>query len=151
MIHFGRRDRTLMIMLSLSVALVGGLWALDLAGYNLSVAVGVGFIALGGLAVEATTIMVVYMDFRMRERAPANRTELVDAVQGWRIDAASARVDDCHHRVREVIADLYLRWLGRGCHAPDCITDGWWYGNHRYILFISRSALQMDLLLTVLY
>nr|VFJ44472.1 MAG: Cu(I)/Ag(I) efflux system membrane protein CusA/SilA [Candidatus Kentron sp. DK] len=81
MLHFGRLDRTLMIMLSLPVALVGGMWALDLAGYNLSVAVGVGFIALGGLTVEAATIMMVYLDLRVREKNPATADELSEAVQ----------------------------------------------------------------------
>ncbi|MCB1742517.1 MAG: efflux RND transporter permease subunit, partial [Gammaproteobacteria bacterium] len=46
MLHFGRLDRTLIIMLSLPFGLIGGLWAIHLAGYNLSVAVAVGFIAL---------------------------------------------------------------------------------------------------------
>ena len=81
MLHFGRLDRTLMIMLSLPVALVGGMWALDLAGYNLSVAVGVGFIALGGLTVEAATIMMVYLDLRVREKNPATADELSEAVR----------------------------------------------------------------------
>ena len=81
MIHFGRLDRTLIIMLSLPVALVGGMWALFLTGYNLSVAVGVGFIALGGLTVEAATIMVVYIDLRVREKNPASARELSEAVR----------------------------------------------------------------------
>lgn len=81
MIHFGRLDRTLMVMLSLPVALVGGMWALYLADYNLSVAAGVGFIALGGLAVETATIMMVYIDLRAREKAPMDALELLDAVR----------------------------------------------------------------------
>ena len=44
MLHFGKLDRTLIIMMSLPFGLVGGLWAVYLAGYNMSVAVGVGFI-----------------------------------------------------------------------------------------------------------
>ena len=42
MLHFGRLDRTLIIMASLPFGLIGGLWAVWLAGYNLSVAVAVG-------------------------------------------------------------------------------------------------------------
>ena len=62
MLHFGRFDRTAMIMLSLPFGLIGGLWAVYLAGYNMSVAVAVGFIALGGIAVETAVVMLLYMD-----------------------------------------------------------------------------------------
>lgn len=79
-LYFGRMDRTLMVMLSLPVAVVGGMWAVYLADYNLSVAVGVGFIALGGLAVETATIMMVYIDLRVRETQPTNTSELSNAV-----------------------------------------------------------------------
>ncbi len=80
MIYFGRTDRTLMVMLSLPVAMVGGMWAIYLADYNLSVAAGVGFIALGGLAVETATIMMVYIDLRVRETKPTNKEQLSDAI-----------------------------------------------------------------------
>lgn len=79
-IYFGRMDRTLMVMLSLPVAVVGGMWAVYFAQYNLSVAVGVGFIALGGLAVETATIMVVYIDLRVRELQPTSVSDLSRAV-----------------------------------------------------------------------
>ena len=88
MIHFGRMDRTLMVMLSLPVALVGGMWVLYLADYHLSVAAGVGFIALGGLAVETATIMMVYIDLRVRERNPMDAVQLGEAVR----EGASMRV-----------------------------------------------------------
>ena len=80
MVYFGRVDRTAMVMLSLPVALVGGMWALYLVDYNLSVAAGVGFIALGGLAVETAAIMMVYIDLRVREINPGNIAELRQAV-----------------------------------------------------------------------
>lgn len=80
MVYFGRTDRTLMVMLSLPVAMVGGMWAIYLANYNLSVAAGVGFIALGGLAVETATIMMVYIDLRVRETKPATKKQLSEAV-----------------------------------------------------------------------
>ncbi len=76
MLHFGRLDRTAMIMLSLPFALIGGLWAVWLAGYNLSVAVAVGFIALGGVAAETAVVMVMYIDNHVREDKPANLEEL---------------------------------------------------------------------------
>lgn len=76
MLHFGRLDRTAIIMLSLPFALIGGLWAVWLAGYNLSVAVAVGFIALGGVAAETAVVMVMYLDNHVREDKPANREEI---------------------------------------------------------------------------
>ena len=76
MLHFGRLDRTAIIMLSLPFALIGGLWAVWLAGYNLSVAVAVGFIALGGVAAETAVVMVMYLDNHVREDKPANQVDL---------------------------------------------------------------------------
>jgi Cu(I)/Ag(I) efflux system membrane protein CusA/SilA len=80
MIYFGRVDRTAMVMLSLPIALVGGMWAIYLADYNLSVAAGVGFIALGGLAVETAAIMMVYIDLQVKEKNPQNLLQLRQAV-----------------------------------------------------------------------
>jgi Cu(I)/Ag(I) efflux system membrane protein CusA/SilA len=80
MFHFGRLDRTLMIMLSLPFGLVGGLWAVWLAGYNLSVAVAVGFIALAGIAAETAVVMLLYIDAEVREHRPMDRQALTEAV-----------------------------------------------------------------------
>jgi Cu(I)/Ag(I) efflux system membrane protein CusA/SilA len=49
-------------MLSVPFALTGGLWLMDFLGYNMSVAVGVGFIALAGVAAETGVVMLVYLD-----------------------------------------------------------------------------------------
>ena len=80
MLHFGRFDRTVIIMLSLPFGLIGGLWAVYLAGYNMSVAVAVGFIALGGIAVETAVVMLLYIDLQVREHPPRTRAELFDAI-----------------------------------------------------------------------
>lgn len=79
-LHFGRLDRTVIIMLSLPFGLIGGLWIVWLAGYNLSVAVAVGFIALGGIAIETAIIMLLYIDAQVREVAPQTREQLRDAI-----------------------------------------------------------------------
>ena len=88
MLHFGRLDRTLIIMLSLPFGLIGGLWAVYLAGYNLSVAVAVGFIALGGIAVETAVVMLLYIDQQVRNHPPATRSDLLQAI----MDGAVMRV-----------------------------------------------------------
>ncbi len=80
MLHFGRLDRTLMIMLSLPFGLVGGVWAVYLAGYYFSVAVGVGFIALAGIAVETGVVMLLYIDHQVTLTQPGDRKELLDAI-----------------------------------------------------------------------
>lgn len=80
MFHFGRLDRTIIIMLSLPFGLIGGLWVVWLAGYNLSVAVAVGFIALGGIAIETAIIMLLYIDAQVREVTPQTREQLRDAI-----------------------------------------------------------------------
>jgi Cu(I)/Ag(I) efflux system membrane protein CusA/SilA len=61
-LHFRNLAETLIVMGALPFALVGGVWLLYFAGYNLSVAVGVGFIALAGLAAETGVVMLVYLD-----------------------------------------------------------------------------------------
>ena len=80
LLHFGRLDRTLMVMLSLPFGLAGGVWTLYLANYNFSVAVAVGFIALAGIAVETAVIMLIYLDQQVRAHPPRNLAELFDAV-----------------------------------------------------------------------
>ena len=81
MLHFGRLDRSLIVMLSLPFALIGGMWALYLAGYNFSVAVGVGFIATGGIAAETVVVMLIYIDQQVRHHPPKSLAELSDAIQ----------------------------------------------------------------------
>lgn len=79
-LHFGRWDRTALIMLAVPFGLIGGIWGVYLAGYNLSVAVAVGFIALAGIAVETAIIMLIYIDQQVREHPPTNYKELLEAV-----------------------------------------------------------------------
>ena len=110
MIHFGRLDRTLMVMLSLPFGLIGGVWALYLAGYNFSVAVGVGFIGLGGIAAETAVVMLLYIDHQMRQHPPENRKELFDAV----VHGAVLRVRPKLMTVLTILVGL----------APIFITEG---------------------------
>ncbi|MDE2000101.1 MAG: efflux RND transporter permease subunit, partial [Burkholderiales bacterium] len=65
---FRRFDDALLIMATLPFALVGGVWFLYLAGYNLSVATGVGFIALAGVSAEFGVVMLLYLKQATAER-----------------------------------------------------------------------------------
>jgi len=61
-LNFRRVTETLIVMLSVPFALVGGLWLMWWLGFNLSVAVAVGFIALAGVAAETGVVMLIYLD-----------------------------------------------------------------------------------------
>jgi Cu(I)/Ag(I) efflux system membrane protein CusA/SilA len=61
-LNFRRLTETLIVMLSVPFALVGGVWLMWILGYNLSVAVAVGFIALAGVAAETGVVMLIYLD-----------------------------------------------------------------------------------------
>jgi Cu(I)/Ag(I) efflux system membrane protein CusA/SilA len=66
---------TLIVMLSLPFSLVGGLWLMWWLGFNLSVAVAVGFIALAGVAAETGVVMLIYLDHALTERRRLARQE----------------------------------------------------------------------------
>ncbi|MEQ1837193.1 MAG: CusA/CzcA family heavy metal efflux RND transporter, partial [Candidatus Nitrotoga sp.] len=61
-LNFRRITETLIVMLSVPFALIGGVWLMWLLNYNMSVAVTVGFIALAGVAAETGVVMLIYLD-----------------------------------------------------------------------------------------
>ena len=61
-LNFKRLTETLIVMLSMPMALVGGVWLMWFMGYNMSVAVAVGFLALAGVAAETGVVMLIYLD-----------------------------------------------------------------------------------------
>jgi Cu(I)/Ag(I) efflux system membrane protein CusA/SilA len=84
-LNFGTVTETAIVMLSLPFALVGGVWAMWLLHYNLSIAVAVGFIALAGVAAETGVVMLLYLDqawenITLEGRRPT-RAELVGAIE----------------------------------------------------------------------
>ncbi|MBS0232513.1 MAG: efflux RND transporter permease subunit [Proteobacteria bacterium] len=87
-LNFQRLTETLIVMLSLPFALVGGFWLMWWLGFNLSVAVAVGFIALAGVAAETGVVMLIYLDNavgevkaeRAREGRPYVRADLYEAI-----------------------------------------------------------------------
>lgn len=74
-LNFRRLTETLIVMLSVPFALVGGVWLMWLLGYNLSVAVAVGFIALAGVAAETGVVMLIYLDHAWEEIKVRRRAE----------------------------------------------------------------------------
>ncbi|HEX8988181.1 MAG TPA: efflux RND transporter permease subunit [Rhodocyclaceae bacterium] len=74
-LNFRRLTETLIVMLSVPFALVGGVWLMWVLGYNLSVAVAVGFIALAGVAAETGVVMLIYLDAAWEEIKARRRAE----------------------------------------------------------------------------
>ncbi len=84
--NFKNITESLIVMLSVPFALTGGLWLMYLLGYNMSVAVGVGFIALAGVAAETGVIMLVYLGlsyqkFKDKHGEKFNRAHLNEAIE----------------------------------------------------------------------
>lgn len=68
-LNFRSVTESAIVMLSLPFSLVGGVWFMWILGYNMSVAVAIGFIALAGVAAETGVIMLIYLDHSYRDRA----------------------------------------------------------------------------------
>lgn len=74
-LNFKALTETLIVMLSLPFALVGGIWMMWWLGFNASVAVAVGFIALAGVAAETGVIMLIYLDQALRDEKAKSKAE----------------------------------------------------------------------------
>jgi Cu(I)/Ag(I) efflux system membrane protein CusA/SilA len=117
-INFRNMAEVLIILGTLPMALIGGIWLLYLLDYNLSVAVGVGFIALAGVAVEIGVVMLVYLKQAWREQRrkaqmenrPIDRDDLDRAV----VNGALRRVRPIMMTVAAIIAGLLPIMLGSG-------------------------------------
>lgn len=100
---FGRVDEALLIMATLPFALTGGVWLLYLMGFNLSVATGVGFIALAGVAAEFGVIMLVYLKNAWAAHPEANQpSSLLAAIR----EGAVLRVRPKAMTVAVIVAGL---------------------------------------------
>ena len=117
-INFRRFAEVAIIMGTLPMALAGGAWLLYLLGYEVSVAVGVGFIALAGVAVEIGVVMLVYLNQAMQraeEHAEsAGRALTKDDVRHAVIEGALMRVRPIMMTVATIIFGLLPIMLGSG-------------------------------------
>ena len=96
-LNFQSLTETLIVLLSLPFALVGGLWLMWWMGFNLSVAVAVGFIALAGVAAETGVIMLIYLNHALADRRKLADAEARDFT---RADLTAAIMDGAVERVR---------------------------------------------------
>ena len=114
-VNFGRIGETMIVMLSLPFSLIGGVVILSLLGFNWSVATGVGFIALAGVAAEIGVIMLLYLGTAWnRRRAEAATPEsLRQAI----IEGAALRVRPIVMTVTAIIGGLLPIFWGHGAGA----------------------------------
>ena len=115
--NFKSVGETLIVMASLPFALVGGIWLISALGYNWSVAVAIGFIALAGVAAETGVVMLIYLDHAWKARQerglqPTTR-DLYDAV----VEGAVERVRPKMMTVTAIMAGLLPILWGNGTGA----------------------------------
>jgi Cu(I)/Ag(I) efflux system membrane protein CusA/SilA len=117
-LNFRRFTETFIVILSVPFSLVGGVWLLWLLDYNLSVAVGVGFIALAGVAAETGVVMLIYLDHAWedmgRKRAAAGEKPSVADLYAAVMEGAVERVRPKMMTVAAIIAGLLPIMWGSG-------------------------------------
>jgi Cu(I)/Ag(I) efflux system membrane protein CusA/SilA len=104
-IHFNNIIEVLIVMASLPFALLGGFWLIYLLGYNMSVAVGVGFIALAGLSTETGIVMLVYLDEVFKRKKEEKRLNTA-------ADLHASIVEGAVERVRPLIMTVATTLIG---------------------------------------
>jgi Cu(I)/Ag(I) efflux system membrane protein CusA/SilA len=119
--NFHSVGETLIVMASLPFALVGGIWFLWALGYNWSVAVAIGFIALAGVAAETGVVMLIYLDHawkQLREqRAAEGRRPTVRDLYEAVVEGAVERVRPKMMTVTAIMAGLLPILWGNGTGA----------------------------------
>ena len=111
---FRRVGEAALVMLSLPFALVGGFWLVWALGYDLSVAVAVGFIALAGVAAEFGVVMLIYLDNSLKHYADEGRLNTVSDLRAAIMEGAVMRVRPKAMTVAVVIAGLLPIMLSAG-------------------------------------
>ncbi len=108
-LNFRRVTETLIVMLSVPFALVGGFWLMWWLGFNLSVAVAVGFIALAGVAAETGVVMLIYLDSALTE--PQTRRN-AEGRPFTRDDLRAAIISGAVERVRPKMMTVFAIMAG---------------------------------------
>ncbi|MRW88406.1 CusA/CzcA family heavy metal efflux RND transporter [Duganella sp. FT80W] len=110
---FKRADEAALIMATLPFALAGGIWLLWVLGHNLSVASGVGFIALAGVSAEFGVIMLLYLKHAWEARLTRGATDEADLLDAIR-EGAVQRVRPKAMTVAVIITGLVPVMIGSG-------------------------------------
>jgi Cu(I)/Ag(I) efflux system membrane protein CusA/SilA len=110
--NFGRIRETLVVMLSLPFALVGGVWYMAMLDYNLSVGTAVGFIALAGLAVETGVVMLLFLNLALQDEVRKGGTWTTERLHDAIVQGAVMRVRPKLMSVGTTILGLIpLMWM----------------------------------------
>ena len=112
--NFRSVSESMLVMLSLPFSLVGGIWLIWWYGFNLSVAVGVGFIALAGVAAEIGIIMLTYLDQAYRERVADGEMNNLSDLQQAIYQGTALRIRPILMTVLSVIIGLLPILWGSG-------------------------------------
>jgi Cu(I)/Ag(I) efflux system membrane protein CusA/SilA len=102
------------MMATLPFALIGGFWFVYLLGHHVSVATGVGFIALAGVAAEFSVVMLIYLDQAVRQRRANGSLNTLDDLRGAVADGAVQRVRPKAMTVAVIITGLLPLFFGEG-------------------------------------
>ena len=116
-IIFKSAGEALLIMAAVPFALVGGLWLIWVLGYNLSVAVVVGFIALAGVAAEFGVVMLIYLRHALDKRIAAGEAYDVRTVTDAITEGALLRVRPKAMTVAVILAGLLPIMMTEGTGA----------------------------------
>ncbi len=113
LVIFRRMDEALLIMLTMPLALAGGFWLLFLLNHHLSVASGIGFIALAGVAAEFGVVMLLYLKHAWEQRLMEGKTSEADLLAAIR-EGAVLRVRPKAMTVAVILGGLIPIMLGHG-------------------------------------
>ncbi|MFU8877670.1 MAG: efflux RND transporter permease subunit, partial [Wenzhouxiangellaceae bacterium] len=105
-LHFRNFISVAIILGTLPLSLVGGIWLLGMLGYNMSVAVAAGFIALAGVAVEIGVLMILYLDHSLQHAYQQH---------GKQLDAARLRqvvIEGAMQRIRPILMTVFSTVAG---------------------------------------
>jgi Cu(I)/Ag(I) efflux system membrane protein CusA/SilA len=115
--NFKNISESVIVMLTLPFAIAGGIWFIYLLGYNMSIAVGVGFIALAGVAAEIGVLVLIYIDNSYEKQRIEGKMNNKDDLYAAFIEGTSKRVRPIMMTVTAIIAGLLPLFWGHGAGA----------------------------------
>ena len=138
-------------MLSLPFALVGGMWLMWWLGFNMSVAVAVGFIALAGVAAETGVVMLIYLDNAAKEicercrqqgrpNAPSEAVACRNRPRFSEVATHSSAYLICTQQRRRSLCDRFQAAGDKGCRGAPAFRLNENFDRHGFISSASNSA-----------
>jgi len=115
--NFKSISESIIVMLTLPFAIAGGIWFIYMLGYNMSIAVGVGFIALAGVATEIGVLVLIYIDIAYEKQLLEGRMKSKEDLHSAFIEGTSKRVRPIMMTVTAIIAGLIPLFWGHGAGA----------------------------------